>query len=331
MGLLPQSYYRNILRYVQGGGALLDASGPDLVDPMSLYFTPLGDLMPATPLDNMEGAFKPQVTELGKRHPVTAGLPGQGAWGNWFRETDVQPRETDPVKTAVVMSGAQGKPLLLLSHYGEGRVAQLASDQIWLWARGYDGGGPYAELMRRVAHWLMKEPALEEDDLRAHVNGRRLTVERVSLKPGGPDVTVTAPSGARETLHLSDSGAGIDTGTTETKEIGVYKIGDGRKNAFVIVGSLESPEFRDVLTTGDKLKPVAEVSGGSVHWLQDYPTIDIRRVPAGRTMAGGSWIGLRQNGQYTVSGVDQTPLMPPLLALLGLIALMLWGWRREGK
>ena len=331
MGLLPQSYYRNIVNYVDKGGALLDASGPDLIDPMSLYFTPLGNLMPATPVDNMQGVFKPVVTELGKRHPVTANLPGEGSWGSWFRETDVQPKATDPAKTAVVMSGAHGRPLLLLSHYGEGRVAQLASDQIWLWARGYEGGGPYAELMRRMAHWLMKEPALEEDDLRAHVDGTKLTVERVSLKAGGPDITITAPSGATQTLALADGGAGVDSASVQAKEIGVYKVSDGRKSAFAIAGSLDSPEFRDVLTTEAKLKPVADASGGSIHWMADYPAIDIRRVPAGRTMAGGSWIGLRQNGQYTVSGVDQTPLMSPLLALLALIAVLLWGWRREGK
>ena len=34
-----------------------------------------------------------------------------------------------------------GRPLLAVDRVGEGRVAQLMSDHIWLWARGFDGGG----------------------------------------------------------------------------------------------------------------------------------------------------------------------------------------------
>jgi hypothetical protein len=320
---------------VQEGGALLDASGPVLADPMSLFFSPVGEILPSTPLESETAKFQPKITAIGRRHPVTALLPGenngQPSWGSWYRQVAVSPKSNDPTDTAVVMSGLHDKPLLLLSHVGQGRVAQLTSDQIWLWSRGYDGGGPQAELLRRLAHWLMKEPALEENDLRARIDGTKLTVERVGLTPGGPDATVTAPSGATETLKLADTGTGVDSGSTQAKEIGVYKISDGKMTAFAIAGSLDSPEFRDVLTTGDKLKPVGEATGGGIHWLADDPGIDVRRVPAGRAMSGGSWVGLRANGQYTVSGVDQTPLLPPILVLLVTIAALIWGWRREGE
>jgi hypothetical protein len=335
MGILPQRYYENIAQYVRDGGALLDASGPALTDPMSLFYTPVGDVLPSNPVGDDVGRFQPTVTALGRRHPVTALLPGDAggkpSWGSWFRQVDVAPKSTDPNDTAVVMAGSQGKPLLLLSHVGQGRVAQLTSDQIWLWSRGYDGGGPQAELLRRLAHWLMKEPALEENDLRARVDGATMTVDRVSLIPGGPDVTVTAPSGATETVKLADKGAGVDSGTVPAKETGVYTVSDGKKTIYAIAGALDSPEFRDVLTTEEKLKPVAEATGGGIHWLAEYPSIDVRRVPAGRSMNGSSWIGLRANGQYTVSGVDQTPLLPPIAVLVLAVAALLWGWRREGK
>ena len=332
-GILPQLYYRNIAEYVRGGGALLDASGPVLSKPMSLYYSPLGAILPASPMTPMAGRFKPHVTELGRRHPVTAGLTGdqpagtEPTWGSWFRQTAVTAKDG----AAVVMSGLNDQPLLVLSHVGKGRVAELTSDQLWLWSRGYDGGGPHAELMKRLAHWLMKEPALEENDLRAHVEGTKLTVERVSLQPGGPDVTVTAPSGVTQSVRLAEAASGRQTGTADAKEIGVYKVSDGKLTTFAIAGSLDAPEFRDVLTTPDRLKPVADATGGSVHWLQDDPTIDVRRVPGGRSMAGGSWIGLRQNGGYTVSGVDQVPLLPPLLVLLITLAALVWAWRREGE
>ena len=335
-GILPQAYYRNIVQYVQDGGALLDASGPALADPMSLYYSPLGDILPAAPGETIVKQFKPSVTAMGRRHPVTAGLPGDSttgdpSWGGWFQQLEVTPKSSDPEKAAVVMAGADKKPLLVLSHVGKGRVAELASDQIWLWSRGYQGGGPQAELMRRMAHWLMKEPALEENDLRARVDGNTLTVDRISLVPGGPDVTVTAPSGATQAMKLVAGQAGADTGTTETHETGVYKVTDGKRTAFAIAGSLDAPEFRDVLTTEARMRPVADATGGSIHWLADGPAIEVRRVPTGRAMSGGSWIGLRQNGVYTVSGVEQTPLLRPLLALAAMLGLLLWGWRREGR
>jgi hypothetical protein len=303
---------------------------------MSLYYSPLGDILPAAPGDPIIKQFKPTVTDIGRRHPVTAGLPGDAIggtpiWGSWFEQLDVTPKSTDPAQSAVVMAGIDNKPLLILSHVGKGRVAQLSSDQIWLWSRGYQGGGPQAELMRRMAHWLMKEPALEENDLRARVDGNTLTIDRVSLTPASSDATVTAPSGATQVVKLAPGQVGTDTGTMETHETGVYKITDGTRTAFAIAGLLDAPEFRDVLTTEDKMRPVAEATGGSIHWLVDDPAIDVRRTPAGRTMSGGSWIGLRQNGLYTVSGVKQIPLLPPLAALAVMLALLLWGWRREGK
>ena len=82
------------------------------------------------------------------------------------------------------MEGPDGRPLLVLDREGEGRVALLASDQAWLWGRGYEGGGPQLELLRRLAHWLMKEPELEEEALSATAEGQTLTITRRSLSRG---------------------------------------------------------------------------------------------------------------------------------------------------
>ena len=76
------------------------------------------------------------------------------------------------------MQAAGDKPLLVLSREGEGRVALLLSDHIWLWARGYEGGGPHLDLLRRLSHWLMKQPDLEEEALRLSSRGRELVIER---------------------------------------------------------------------------------------------------------------------------------------------------------
>ena len=199
-GVIPEAYLENIARYVRNGGALLEAAGPNFGTPMSLSRTPLGAILPAEPTgDVYEEGFKPQVTALGRRHPVTADLPGAGprggepSWGRWFRQVDARAH-----RGVTVMTGDRGEPLLVLDRVGKGRVAQLLSDEMWLWARGFEGGGPQAELLRRLAYWLMKEPDLEENDLRAAVDGDRLVVTRQSLEPDDRPVTVTAPDGSKQ-------------------------------------------------------------------------------------------------------------------------------------
>ena len=87
------------------------------------------------------------------------------------------------------MQGPDDKPLLVLSREGEGRVALLLSDHIWLWARGYEGGGPHLDLLRRLSHWLMKQPDLEEEALRLSARGRELDVERQTMADEVAQVT----------------------------------------------------------------------------------------------------------------------------------------------
>src|SRR6266705_1267395 len=174
-GVLPIIYFDNIARYVRQGGAVLVAAGPDYASATSIWRTPLDVILPAEPNGRTsDGAFHPRLTDLGKRHPVTRGLEGAGDdpphWSRWFRLVDSR-----ATKGTNVMNGPDGKPLLVLSRQGEGRVALLLSDHIWLWARGYEGGGPHLDLLRRLSHWLMKQPDLEEEALRILVRGRDIT------------------------------------------------------------------------------------------------------------------------------------------------------------
>ncbi len=187
--VLPMIYLDNVARYVEQGGAVLVAAGSDFASAVSLARTPLGTVLPARPTGRvLEEPFRPAITKEGEKHPVTAGLPGAPAkdgqkptWGHWFRVIDSEADRGD-----VVMSGAGDKPLLVLDRRGKGRVALLLSDHAWLWARGYEGGGPHVDLLRRLAHWLMKEPDLEEEALTAKAGKHDLTIERRTvLGPGG--------------------------------------------------------------------------------------------------------------------------------------------------
>ena len=332
-GVIPQAYLENVARYVRKGGAFLEAAGPSFGTPLSLFRSPLGTILPTEPTGDVdEEGFKPQLTDLGRRHPVTEDLPGAGSpggqpsWGRWFRQVDSRVQ-----RGITVMSGDRGEPLLVLDRVGQGRVAQLLSDQMWFWARGFEGGGPQAELLRRLAYWLMKEPDLEENDLRAMVEGDRIVVTRQSLEPNDRPVTVTAPDGSSRSLTLAPQSGGRSSGSLPITEMGLYHVTDGTRTALAAAGPLNPVEFADVRTTPDKLAPVVTATGGGIYWAGSGKIPEIRRVSPDRTAAGQNWMGLRANGDYTVTGFSEMPLLPGIAALLLIVGGLLAAWRREGS
>ncbi len=331
--LITRDYFRNIADYVRGGGALLVSVGPVFATQRSLYRTPLGGVLPAAPTgDVLETGFKPKVTDIGQRHPVTANLPQAGApgkepeWGRWFR---LVTSRTEHGNT--ILSGADDRPLVVLDRVGEGRVAELLSDQLWLWNRGIDGGGPQPELVRRIAHWLMKEPDLEEEALRATSVGGRIEVTRRTLATTFPQVTMTAPDGSTRTIDLKQTSPGLGLGVIDVDKPGLYRFDDGTLRTVAAVGNPDPLEFSDVRATDQKLKPLVEASGGTTMWLADNPDPEIRPVRPGRAAGGSDWIGLRRNEGYTVAGINQTPLLPGILVALAFLMALGSAWWREGR
>lgn len=334
--VLPILYYDYIAEYVENGGALLIAAGPEYAGYSTIANTPLMSALPAMPTgDVIDKAFYPRLTELGQRHPVTRGLDGSASepprWGRWFRTVRIENPQGE-----VVMKGADEQPLLLLDHKGEGRVGMLLSDQGWLWARGYEGGGPHVQLYRRLAHWLMKEPELEEERLTADGRGMVLDIRRQTMSEDPGPVQVTTPSGKTVDVRLSQSEPGIFTGSLETDEIGLYQVANGDLSTLAHVGPVNSPEFTDVLSTPDKLKPVAEAGGGSVRRLagSDPAGVDLPSVVPVRPSAqasGNDWIGLRNTEDSVLKSVSSVPLFGGFLGL-GLLLLALGSmWYREGR
>ena len=328
--VLPEAYMFNIAQYVRNGGAVLIASGPDLAAEDGLYSTPLSDIMAAIPTgDVVEEPFKPMLTDQGRKHPVTKDLPDSAgetpSWGRWFRlvDTSTQSGET-------VMSGPGDKPLLVLSRQDEGRVAQLLSDQGWLWARGFEGGGPQTELLRRLAHWLMKEPDLEEEALNGRQQGNDLIVERRTMADSAEPVEVTLPSGKTETVLLRQISPGRFQGSLPVTEAGLHRLADGKLMAVAATGNGDAREMANLRSTTAVLDPVARATGGSTGWLEDGMP-QIVKVSAGRQMAGAGWIGLRANDSYRVQAVSDTPLFATLLSLAALLLALGSMWYREGR
>jgi len=331
-GILPLAYFENIAGYVDNGGALLLSAGPEFSEPTSIYRTPLSAVLPAAPTGEIiQQGYKPMVTPQGQAHPVTRDLPGANTattpptWGRWFRLIGA-----NKVSGETVMSGPSDKPLLILDNVGKGRVAELLSDQPWLWARGFEGGGPQAELLRRLAHWLMKEPELEEERLSASIANGQINIERRTMADTAAPVMLTFPLGRKQTVALTKAAPGLWRAQVKADELGLYRLNDGKLFAVVAAGPLNPKEVADMRATDEILKPVAQQTGGSVRWLSDGLP-DIRRVGANATASGETWIGLRSNGAYRVSAVEQQSLLPPWAALLLLLGTLLLAWRMEGR
>ncbi|TIW59487.1 MAG: hypothetical protein E5V48_17650, partial [Mesorhizobium sp.] len=238
--VLPILYYDYISEYVEKGGALLIAAGPEYAGESSIARTPLMSALPAMPTGEVvEKAFYPRLTDLGQRHPVTRGLDGSATepphWSRWFRTIGVQNPEGE-----VVMKGADNRPLLLLDRKGEGRVGMLLSDQGWLWARGFEGGGPHVQLYRRIAHWLMKEPELEEERLTADGRGMVLEIRRQTMADDPGPAQIITPSGKTLSVKLEKSEPGVFLGSVQTSEIGLFQVANGDLTALAHVGPVNA-------------------------------------------------------------------------------------------
>ena len=332
-GILPMAYFENIANYVDTGGALLVSSGTEFAKEESLYRTPLASVLPAQPSGEIvTQAFKPRVTAVGLAHPVTRDLPGSNnevqaepSWGRWFRQIGAS-----SIGGQTVMSGPNNQPLLVLDQVKKGRVAELMSDQIWLWARGYEGGGPQAELLRRLAHWLMKEPELEAENLSAAVVDGEMVVTRRSMSPEAQPVEMTTPSGGHSIITLGKIEPGTWRGTMKVNELGLYRLTDGTLSAVTAAGPLNPKEVADMRATADILEPLAKASGGSVHWLTDG-MVGAHRVAPAQTAYGSNWIGLRRNNAYRVTALEQEPLLPAWAALLLVVGSLFLAWKIEGR
>jgi hypothetical protein len=332
-GVLPIAYFDNIARYVRSGGAVLVSAGPDYASTTSIWRTPLDAVLPAEPVGVTEKPFYAHLSDAGKRHPVTRGLEGANSepphWSRFFRTVDTRNAINPPV-----MTGADGKPLLLLSRFGEGRVALLLSDHIWLWARGYEGGGPHIDLLRRMSHWLMKQPDLDEEALRMQVQGHDLVVVRQTMADSVTPVTVTSPSGATRELTLTEGDPGEWRATMPAGELGLWQATDGTLKALINVGPTNPKEFSEVTSTTDTLKPLAQATGGDARRVVDGGSIDLPRivpVRASSVFHGDGWMGVKMRDASVVKGVGVLPVFAGLIGLLLLLGAFAATWLREGR
>jgi len=331
-GILPNIYLENVRDYVKRGGTVLVAAGKEFASAESLFRSPLGEVMPARPTARVvEEAYRPAITDLGQRHPVTAGLApltaegGEGDWGRWLRQIELVAQSG-----SVVMSGADGRPLLVLDRVEEGRVALLASDQAWLWDRGFEGGGPQLELLRRLAHWMLKEPDLEEEALWAEPVGQTMRIIRRSVAGDVGTVRVETPTGETVEVPLTEVRPGQYEAEWTGPDIGLYRLTEGTQMAVVGLGPAAPTEFEETIADATALTAAVESRRGGVMRLSEGVP-DLRSAREGRPAAGRGWIGLTPRAAFQTRDITRRPLMPAWLALLLASGLIVGGWLREGR
>lgn len=329
-GILPMEYIDNVVSYVRGGGTVLVAAGPEFGAVDSLWRSPLAEILPVAPTAQViEEPFRPALTELGRRHPVTEGLEAlapEGGWGRWFRLAEVE-----LLRGQVAMSGPGDRPLLVLDRVDAGRIAVLASDQAWLWGRGFEGGGPQLELMKRLAHWMLKEPELEEEALMAAANGDVLTLTRRTIKEEPPGLlTITAPDGTVSELNLAQLAPGRFQIDWQAPMVGLYRLEQDDLTRVVAVGPAAPREFVETLASPALLQPVVDtVQGGMPRLEEGFPAL--RAVREGRPAAGRGWLGYTPRGAYVTEDLRISPLVPGWLLLLLAAGLAVAAWLAEGR
>ncbi len=310
-GLLPPQYLANINNFVQHGGALLAEMGPEFAGPNSLALTPLAPALPAVPAPPgvLTEPFSPLVTSLGARHPVTAPFANM-ILSPWYRQVGATPTAGD-----VLMTGANNAPLLILAGIGQGRAGMLLSDQFWLWTRGGSHDGPALPLLRRIVHWLLREPALEAESLTAQRTGNTLTITRQTLSPNNPGTaTVTAPDGTISSIALQQTAPGRFTAAVPAPQPGVWKIQNGNLTANAVANVENALEYQNLAATAAILRPAAR----NIIWLGQSETPPLSSL-------------LQPRHASEITGSRNIPLLPPLPTMVAALLLLAAAWWRESQ
>jgi hypothetical protein len=159
LGLLQPIHIQSLRSFIQRGGAFVIMTGAEGLKDDSL-FNALKDIMAikAYPQTYPDVPFTPT---LGEDHPITQ---------PFVKQTLPLLRGSLPLPLAeraeLLMETPEKTPVITLWRETpqHGRMAWIATDDVWMWRRQAGEAGaapPFNPLMRRLMHWLLREPDLE--------------------------------------------------------------------------------------------------------------------------------------------------------------------------
>ncbi len=329
-GILPKKYLDNIVDYVINGGAILNISGQEYLGDRSLSNSPLANILPAKPESFSTKSFIPTLTNLGKRHPITNTLENSyknKKWGKWFSFI-----KTNQASGQTLMT-ANSHPLLIINEVSDGRIAQILSDQGWVWKKDRENKGPLLKLLRNIIHWLLKTPEFQENYLEVFKNGDLITLNLNSLYQGNTKAIITNPMGKEISVLMKDNKNGSLIGTFESNEYGKFSlnVNDIKKDFFLgVSNSIELERVRSSDFLIDSFFKKNKNYIYSTTWLgSDIPTI--LKVYSKNNIAGKNWVGLlekkvKKNDIFVKKEFINWLLVMPLLLLL-----LFMCWFRENK
>ena len=333
--VLTPLYFQNLIRFVDEGGAILEITGPAYNSKSSLFRTEIGRILPGIPSGKViRKEFKPRLTNLGKKHPITDSLfKNNFEYGSWFEMNDILEVDSD---SQVLLSGLNNKPLLAVKKVNNGRVAQIYSHNIWLWSKTESNkGGPYNQLIKNLAHWLMKEPTLEENKLKLKVLNDSILIEKSFLidpKSEKLNLTIIDPDGKKYKRNLIKTENKYTT-AFRFKKNGFYLIYDGDNEKGIFTNNQDKKEFQDFHLT-DKIINETEISNvfTKAVWVSDYNYPSFKES----SKVNASYINdkvfylLRNKNSY-IEELENKQIFNPLIVLLIIMVLFYFCWKEESK
>ncbi len=313
--LLNKRYFNNIASFVRKGGALLFAMDSSRIEPY-IFNTDLADILPIennVPMQKvLANPYFPRMTQEGKKHPVTANIKIANTGVKWHGQI-----ATSQNSGNVLMNGFSNNPLLITDKVGEGRVAVLTSDNIWLWSKFFDTNIVYTDLLRNLAHWLMKEPELEEGFIKTEMQGDRMKVSQRALGSKEMSLTIVKPDNSSEIVKLRDQEKGWNYYELEVDKNGLYSFFNDKGRSFVSVGSKNTKELSDIVATDLKLKHIVGDTRGKLSWYNKGDTLSVDKIKISKKSA------------YSVESIESASLFPPWLVLALIFIALLYVWRKE--
>lgn len=331
--ILTPLYYENLIGFVEKGGAILEITGPSYNSRNSLFRTQVGKILPGAPTGkSLRGEFKPELTELGKKHPITKSIfKNLKNYGSWYEMNDVL---IDNKETSVLLKGLKDKPLLSIKKIDKGRISQIYSHNIWIWKNNILNPGPYRELIKNLAHWLMKEPELEEDELKVSIKGKKVFIKKTIFKENdikNSSVFIYGPQNNKEKLILNKKSENTFSNTYEIKKEGIYLVMDNSQVQLVETNNYSIHELENLDINYDFLdatQPISLISkviktsnGTDIKYrvVEDY-TVD--KLSTDKVL-------LPKNLSYQVNEIIENKLFNVPLFLVFIIGLFFASWKRE--
>ena len=332
-GILPPKYLDNISKFVVSGGALLDIVGKKHLTKDSLINSSIKQILPTTPLESIRNKkFKPKLTKVGNRHPITNKLKNkykEKPWGEWTNYT------RSLLTSGKVLLHHENDPLLAVDNVGKGRVVQILSSDSWIWQKSIDNRGPLIELIRNIIQWLLKNPKLEENFINLNKENNLIKIKLNSVLSGDINAKIVTPSKESIKLKLKDNGNGIFEGEFKSLERGKFQMIWKDKKKFFIINDVNNKELEEITSTDYKIKNYAEKNNTfpknfNILW-QDQSTPKVLRIYNNKILGGKNWIGVIEKNVPKISKNSEQKLFNWYTIFMLLVFLIFLSWYKEGR